>query len=64
MEAVTAIKIHIVYDKPFTGSNPLAARARKRKNPIKKGPDFEIFPPKIKARTKTRHTNARINAIL
>jgi len=62
MEAVTAVKIQIVYDKLLNIGYPLTPNARETKNKTKVGPDAKKFPEKINRSETMRNSAAKINA--
>jgi len=49
---------------PLTALIPRTPIARRKKNAIKKGPDFEVTPVTIIEMAAIRHSKANINAIL
>lgn len=64
MEAVTAVKIQIVYENPLTASNPLTPTASETKNAIRKGPVKAAFPEKTNPREVINNMIANPIAIL
>ena len=64
MEAVTAIKMAIVYENDFVEANPLTPKANSRKKMIKKGPPACIFPCRAMMANTIRDNTAQPNNTL
>ena len=59
MEAVTAAKIQIVYEKLFSLGNPWKLMASDTKNPVRKGPVSVSLPVKYRIRKIARQMNEK-----
>jgi hypothetical protein len=62
MEAVTAVKIQMVYEKLLNNGYPRTAIANETKNKIRNGPEASKFPEKIKTSEIIRKVTANASA--